>query len=490
MKLRLSPYIPLFTALFVVAHMLFLKSQELTALSYSYAFVASVIVSLPIFACVYFSKQAKGTKKALLLIIGFLLYPISILHPSDISATKLHQQFSTEEFVIFFIFYLLSTIHPVWQKVISSHTSLRIKSRITFSHAILLILIVSSLIFAFTFSAVPTISSTTQNSITINIESPMINVTHFFYYLYQFLVISMLIWGLYYLTRRWLVKDVLAKYGVYIFCCAVLIAVLVLTPILFSIILSLPMSRDELAAFIPSSNNIFYKNHYQVVLGLFVIFTPFILLFDKQQQEQQIQQLSEEKLSSELLQLQQQVNPHFLFNTLNNIYAHSLRGSDKTPKLISRLSNMLRYTVYDGQNKTVSLQEELQYLKDFIELQRLRAKDNLVLNIQIPERVDESLIIAPLLLIIVLENAFKHSIERTSEPCSIDIDLNVEGNELHLCCQNTFIHPPKNSLEKGGLGLDNLIKRLNLLYPKRHRLSYGQQQKEWRVALSITLNDE
>lgn len=489
MKLRLNPYIPLFTALFVVAHVLFLKSQALSVLSYAYAFFASVIVSLPIFACVYFAKHARGIKKNLLLISGFFLYPIAILYPSALSVTKLHQQFSADEFVIFFIFYLLSKVHLVWQKLIASNTSLRIKNRLNFSHAILIILGVSSLVLAFTFSTAPTISGSSQNAITINIDSPMFNGTLFFNYLFQFLIISLLTWCIYYLTSRWLVKEVLAKYGVYIFCCSVLIAVLVLTPLFFSIILSLPMSHNELAVFITSSDNVFYNRYYQVILGLFILFTPLILLFDKQQQEQQIQQLSEEKLSSELLRLQQQVNPHFLFNTLNNIYAHSLRGSDKTPKLISRLSNMLRYTVYDGQNKTVSLQEELQYLNDFLELQRLRAKDNLVLNVKLPEKVDENLVVAPLLLIIIIENAFKHSIERTSEPCSIEINLSIEGNKLKLCCQNTFIDSPKNKLEKGGLGLDNLIKRLKLLYPNRYQLNFGQQQAFWRVSLSIILND-
>ena len=148
---------------------------------------------------------------------------------------------------------------------------------------------------------------------------------------------------------------------------------------------------------------------------------------------------------------------------------------------------MLRYTVYDGQKNKVSLSEEIQYLNDFIALQTLRAKDNLHLKVIWPEEVDESLSISPLLLIIIIENAFKHSIERTTQDCSIVFELKIENNRLTLCCENTLVENEKSKLDKGGLGLENLKRRLDLVYPQYHKLTYGNQGTNWRVELSIEL---
>ena len=487
MRLATNSYVPLFAALLIVAHTLFLKSGESSSVAYAHSFIVALITSLPLFLTVYIGQNFKGLKQALIWSMGFIAYPLVATYIYKFEGVTHKFAFSVDEFLIFILLYLFANIHPLWQGAFFSKASERFKSNVTLSHVIIAALVTLSFVSAFIFSSDPVISDMTENKVTINVDTAIISITLFFQLLIQFLAVSALIWAVYYLTSRVLVNEILSKFGVYTFLCTVTICLIVVTPLIYSILFLLPVSSNELLLFVGDRGDIFHKTNYQTVLLAFAIFTPLVLLFEKHQKEQQFQQLAEEKNTSELKLLQQQVNPHFLFNTLNNIYAHSLSGSDKTPKLISRLSNMLRYTVYDGQKNKVSLSEEIQYLNDFIALQTLRAKDNLHLKVIWPEEVDESLSISPLLLIIIIENAFKHSIERTTQDCSIVFELKIENNRLTLCCENTLVENEKSKLDKGGLGLENLKRRLDLVYPQYHKLTYGNQGTNWRVELSIEL---
>ncbi|NPA44351.1 MAG: histidine kinase, partial [Chlorobi bacterium] len=184
--------------------------------------------------------------------------------------------------------------------------------------------------------------------------------------------------------------------------------------------------------------------------------------------EKQKNIIKNEKLNSELSFLKSQVNPHFLFNTLNNIYSLANRKSEYTADAIMKLSHLMRYMLYDAKKNKVDLQNEINYLADYIELQKLRMPDKskVIFNI---EGNSENMQIEPMLLIPFVENAFKHG-DIFSDNAKIDILLKIKNNELYFMVENNI--DMKAVTEKddvNGIGLDNLRKRLELLYPEKHK---------------------
>lgn len=181
----------------------------------------------------------------------------------------------------------------------------------------------------------------------------------------------------------------------------------------------------------------------------------------------------------ELNRLKDQLNPHFLFNTLNNISSLVALNQDEAQDSITRLSDMLRYVLYDSTGQTVSLEKEIDFMKNYIDLMRLRYTDTLCMNLSLPS-VTTRKQIAPLLFISLLENAFKYG-ATSQHACHIDISLTDNKEEIAFCVKNTLAELQQNSTNKGGLGIDNLKKRLELIYPGRHEFSYGINHNEENV---------
>jgi sensor histidine kinase YesM len=191
---------------------------------------------------------------------------------------------------------------------------------------------------------------------------------------------------------------------------------------------------------------------------------------------------------AELKLLQSQLSPHFLFNTLNNLYALSIHDASKLPPLLLKLSDLLRYTVYDTKATLVSLDDELSYIKNYIDFEKIRLGERLELSVNWPETLTEAPPIAPMLLIVFVENAFKHS-KNTQDPrIRIAIDLQIWGKTLLFSIQNSFDpNLPKHTPEQhSGLGLENVKKRLELAYPNRHDLSIEQKNNTFMVKLRLT----
>ncbi len=183
--------------------------------------------------------------------------------------------------------------------------------------------------------------------------------------------------------------------------------------------------------------------------------------------EKQKNIIKNEKLNSELSFLKSQINPHFLFNTLNNIYSLASRKSDNTADAIIKLSHLMRYMLDEAKKETVSLQNEINYLSDYIELQKLRMPDKskVIFNI---EGDDTDKCIEPMLLIPFVENAFKHG-DIFSEDAKINILLKLDNDKLNFKVENKIDKSIISEKDKGsGIGLENLQKRLELLYPKKH----------------------
>lgn len=191
---------------------------------------------------------------------------------------------------------------------------------------------------------------------------------------------------------------------------------------------------------------------------------------------------------SELQLLQSQLSPHFLFNTLNNVYGLSLNDHEKVPALLLKLSELLRYSVYDSKEMFVALEHELDYLKNYIDFEKLRLGNRLDLKLDFEGVTDQSLEIPPMLLIVFVENAFKHSRDTQGENILIDIALRNTGNEIVFSITNSCFRTNFNwtTTEKhSGFGLESVRKRLNLLYENRHELTIRESVNDYAVNLRL-----
>ena len=190
--------------------------------------------------------------------------------------------------------------------------------------------------------------------------------------------------------------------------------------------------------------------------------------------------MEKEQLRSELMMLRNQVNPHFLFNVLNNIdtlvYPHSQEASDA----IVKLSSIMRYMLYDSNTEWVSLQKEVDYLKSYIELQNMRLKDTSGINIDLTN-FDHQINVAPMLLVPFVENAFKHA----GKDPKIEMSLTTEDDKLMFQITNSIDQENNQKDEVGGIGLQNVQRRLDLLYPDKHQLEIKQEDNYFKVSLSL-----
>ena len=194
---------------------------------------------------------------------------------------------------------------------------------------------------------------------------------------------------------------------------------------------------------------------------------------------------------AELKLLKAQLNPHFLFNTLNNLYGLAVTKSDKLPDLMLKLSDLLRYGLYDTQEQWVPLTSEVRYIQNYITLEQLRLEEQTLIDYSQEGGVDQQRI-APMLLIVFLENAFKHFGAANDQKAQIKIKLTVEEDKLKFSCYNTKddqITESPRVQNTSGIGLANVRKRLDLLYPNRHQLGIQNEATSFRVFLELQLDD-
>lgn len=203
-----------------------------------------------------------------------------------------------------------------------------------------------------------------------------------------------------------------------------------------------------------------------------------------------VAELNAANSKTELQLLQSQLSPHFLFNTLNNLYGISLTEHEKIPSLLLKLSDLLRYSVYNTKDLYVPLQDEIDYLNNYIAFERIRLGQRLHLVYEIENIPDKSIKIAPMLLVVFVENAFKHAKNTHDKQIFINISLKIWGNALLFSVKNS--HAKANpqtdlSAEGNGFGLLSVQKRLALLYKHAHDLSIQESEKEYLVMLRLDL---
>jgi sensor histidine kinase YesM len=204
--------------------------------------------------------------------------------------------------------------------------------------------------------------------------------------------------------------------------------------------------------------------------------------------ELQTAHISAAHSQTELHLLQEQLSPHFLFNTLNNLYGISLSQHEKIPALLLKLSELLRYSVYDAKEPYVLLKDEVAYLNNYIEFEKIRIGEKLNLTVEIEEVASNKVRIAPMLLIVFLENAFKHSKNTIESKIHIYIGLKVWGNSILFSVKNSYNSSARRAESfqgSSGLGLVNVRKRLELLYPNGYDLKIEDENDFYTVMLRV-----
>ena len=224
------------------------------------------------------------------------------------------------------------------------------------------------------------------------------------------------------------------------------------------------------------------------VVPLIGILSAFKFGWDALARKKEVDDLKSLMAESEMQFLKSQINPHFLFNNLNNLYAYAIENSPKTPTIILELSAVLRYMLYECKEDFVPLKRELQQLENFVRLYELQVEHRGTIDFKVPE-FEENYEVAPLILIVFIENAFKHSMASMPRDIAIVIEITISSRgELKFMCRNSFQPTSNNKNVEHGIGLENVKKRLALIYPENHHLSIEDNGDQYEVKLTLTLN--
>ncbi len=224
-----------------------------------------------------------------------------------------------------------------------------------------------------------------------------------------------------------------------------------------------------------------------VLVTIFSCYLVLSMLIKLSKSWFRLQQLEAEQKDMELRSLRFQINPHFLLNSLNSLYGLSLSDTEEVSKYIMRLSNILKHILYETRKEKIPLSQEVSYIRDFIELHKIRLPRNTDITFDL-QGVTDHLYIAPMLIIPFIENAFKHGIGGDSDQNYAHFTLNIAGTRLEFSAKNNrgFVDEIKNE-EYNGIGLENVKRRLALLYPSKHELRVSDNSREFAVYLKLKL---
>ena len=250
-----------------------------------------------------------------------------------------------------------------------------------------------------------------------------------------------------------------------------------------SIVVHIVVENEELQTLIWSDSFFLFL----IINVIFTVITTMVLKLVKQWYSDQktTKDLQQEQLQTELKFLKSQINPHFLFNSLNNLYALTLSKSDSAPEVVLRLSNILRYILYESNEGYVSVRKEMEHVKDYVAVEKLRLGMGVSIDIDIDDAIQDDPV-EPMLFLTLVENAFKHSEDILPEKRFIRIHAKSLDTGFRFLIENTF-SPSKRDSETGGIGLENIKKRLNLIYPNQHDIKSSTADGVYRVDLIIKL---
>ncbi|NII26581.1 histidine kinase [Pseudoflavitalea sp. X16] len=247
----------------------------------------------------------------------------------------------------------------------------------------------------------------------------------------------------------------------------------------------LPADMVEEASRWMKQKGLHFSIHYLLLQFLEMAALAYFIHYDKQQK--QIRQLKQLQTEADLQYLQSQLHPHFFFNTLNNIYALALQQSQLTAPLVARLSEMMRYVLYEANKPKQPLTSEIQFMNSYIEVQSVRYNEKLSIRFD-TQGITSQAMIEPLLLLPFIENAFKHGIEEELHAGYIETIIVLNEGELTLSVKNSKAMKAAEQTGRTGIGMENVRKRLALLYPSKHSLAIQETDHSYTVLLTIMLN--
>jgi LytS/YehU family sensor histidine kinase len=249
-----------------------------------------------------------------------------------------------------------------------------------------------------------------------------------------------------------------------------------------------PVVMPEIA---PDVSNLTLNYAIQTMVGEFYVIcfvTAIKITVGRLRENNRLYELEKRQLKTELRFLRTQVSPHFFFNTLNNIYSLTLEKSDKAPEVVLKLSELMRYLLYATKKRKQDLKKEVTCVQNYIDLERIRFDGSLKVNFNIEGDLDNC-VIAPMLLIPIVENCFKHGANKNIDDTHIRIDLKIVGDFMHFRAVNTIpqkIDKKKKKIKAGGIGLYNIKKRLDLGYKKSdYELSIFEKDNMFNVLLKL-----
>ncbi len=286
--------------------------------------------------------------------------------------------------------------------------------------------------------------------------------------------------NIYYLIPNYLGKK---RFGTYI--ALLILSVIIFTPLKTIALYFKWANFPAIQAQLLREMNLYFIPTFLVAS----VSTLFNIVSDWAQQLRKQQELQTKTMQSELNFLKSQINPHFLFNTLNNLYALTLKKDPRAPEIIIKLSEMMRYMLYECNEKRVPLQKEVDYIQNYLALERLRQGNTGTISFEIHGRIKEQQI-APLIFIPFLENAFKHGLNNQLATGFVHIDLKVSGKSVRFYIENSKADRLPNTGNKpsGGIGLANVRRRLDLLYPRKYQLNIEDRPDTWVVSLELELD--
>ena len=288
-----------------------------------------------------------------------------------------------------------------------------------------------------------------------------------------------------YINLGYLIPKFLSQKNFMTYVLLLLAMVAVFTPIK---VLLLYITFDEV-----DPREFLVMNQQYIFLLLFLIAggsTVIKIISDWQRHQRDRKDLETQRMQSEIKFLKSQINPHFLFNTLNSLYALTLKKSDKAPEIVIKLSEMMRYMLYECNERRVPLQKEVNYIQNYLAMEGLRQSGHADIQFKIEGQITDQTI-APLIFIPFLENSFKHGLNHQLGDGYVHVIMKVLGNKLLLRILNSKPEqtPQQTDKQSGGIGLVNVQRRLNLLYPSQYKLDIEESEKEHIVELSLDLTE-
>ena len=288
-----------------------------------------------------------------------------------------------------------------------------------------------------------------------------------------------------YFNLNYLIPNYLSQKTVLTYTGLLLLSAMILTPIR-TIALYFLYSGE------PIYQEYFAFRWHEIFMGMFLVgagSTLAKILSDWLRHERDKKDLQTQTMQSELRFLKSQINPHFLFNTLNSLYALTLKKSDAAPEIVIKLSEMMRYMLYECNERRVPLRKEVQYIQNYLDLERLRQGQHAEIEFRLNGEIKEQQI-APLMFTPFLENSFKHGLNNQLSEGFVRIQLDVNDQKVELQIENSKapVKPVQNhGKPSGGIGLVNVRRRLNLIYPDHYNLNVKDEPNSYKVNLELDL---